>query len=51
MRPDGQKLDLSGFNKSRQFWEAMGYISTGEFALPVGERQKIDILQDDIKTL
>jgi len=44
------KLDLSASIKSRQFWEAMGYISTGEFALPVANAKKL-IFYKMIKTL
>jgi N-acetylglutamate synthase-like GNAT family acetyltransferase len=44
------KLDLSASLKSRQFWEAMGYIATGEFALPVANAKKL-IFYEMIKTL
>ena len=44
------KLDLSASLKSRQFWEAMGFVSTGEFALPVANGQKL-IFYEMTKTL
>jgi N-acetylglutamate synthase-like GNAT family acetyltransferase len=44
------KLDLSASLKSCQFWEAMGFVSTGEFALPVANGQKL-IFYEMTKTL
>ena len=44
------KLDLSASLKSRQFWEAMGFVATGEFALPVANAKKL-IFYEMIKTL
>ena len=44
------KLDLSASLKSRQFWEAMGFTSTGGFALPVANGQKL-IFYEMTKTL
>ena len=35
------KLDLSSSLKSKEFWEAMGFVSSGEFSLPVGSGQKL----------
>ncbi len=35
------KLDLSASLKSRQFWEAMDFVSSGEFALPVANDRKL----------
>jgi GNAT superfamily N-acetyltransferase len=35
------KLELSASLKSREFWEAMGFVSSGEFALPVANDQKL----------
>jgi GNAT superfamily N-acetyltransferase len=45
-----EKLDLSASLKSRRFWEAMGYITTGEFALPVANDQKL-IYYEMVKTI
>jgi N-acetylglutamate synthase-like GNAT family acetyltransferase len=36
-----EKLDLSASLKSRRFWEAMGFVSSGEFALPVANDKKL----------
>ena len=36
-----EKLDLSASLRSRRFWEAMGFISSGEFSLPVGNDKKL----------
>jgi N-acetylglutamate synthase-like GNAT family acetyltransferase len=44
------KLDLSASLKSRQFWEARGFTSTKEFALPVANGQKL-IFYEMTKTL
>jgi N-acetylglutamate synthase-like GNAT family acetyltransferase len=44
------KLDLSASLKSRRFWETMGFASTGEFALPVANSQKL-IFYEMVKTL
>jgi GNAT superfamily N-acetyltransferase len=44
------KLDLSASLKSRRFWEAMGFVATGEFALPVANAKKL-IFYEMIKTL
>jgi GNAT superfamily N-acetyltransferase len=44
------KLDLSASLKSRKFWEAMGFVANGEFALPVASGQKL-IFYEMVKTL
>jgi len=44
------KMDLSASLKSRRFWEALGFISTGEFVLPVANDQKL-IFYEMIKML
>lgn len=44
------KLDLSASLKSRQFWEAMGFVANAEFALAVANGQKL-IFYEMTKTL
>ena len=36
-----EKLDLSASLRSYRFWEAMGFISSGEFSLPVANDKKL----------
>jgi len=45
-----EKLDLSASLKSRWFWEAMGFVSSGEFALPVSNDKKL-IFYEMVKKL
>jgi N-acetylglutamate synthase-like GNAT family acetyltransferase len=44
------KLDLSASLKSRRFWEAMGFVATREFALPVANGQNL-LFYEMTKTL
>jgi GNAT superfamily N-acetyltransferase len=45
-----EKLDLSASPKSRRFWEFMGFVFTGEFAIPVANDKKL-IYYEMAKTL
>ena len=36
-----EKLQLSASLRSRRFWETMGFVSAGEFALPVANDKKL----------
>jgi GNAT superfamily N-acetyltransferase len=45
-----EKLDLSASLKSRRFWEALGFISSEEFSLPVANDKKL-IYYEMVKTL
>jgi GNAT superfamily N-acetyltransferase len=45
-----EKLDLSASLKSLRFWEVMGFISTGVFALPVANDKKL-VYYEMVKTI